>query len=189
VWRLLGQVGATPADLVAFVADLEPSRLRVAADDLRRRARAFELAPVPDGRDWEGAAAQRYAATADALREHLAGSGPGSLAGRLRATADYVESLAHWQQGLRDGLARTLARVMTSAEAVTLRLRGSGDPAALAAAVAAAADIGAALLAVGHGAAAEGRDVVRAAAMLDELPYRPPSHNDPLRHDRTIRLS
>ena len=190
VWRLLGSVGATPADVVAHVAGLDPSRLRAAGADLRRHAEAYDAshdsAQLPGDPPWEGAAARLYATTAGALRDHVAG-----LADRLRATASYVESLAGWQQSLRDELAQALARVLTSEQAVRVRLRGArpADPAALAAAVGAAADIGVALLTVVTTAAAVSRDLVRGAGSLEELPFRPPAPTEPASHERTIRLS
>jgi hypothetical protein len=188
IWRLLGRVGATPADVVGFVADLEPSRLRSAAAALREQERSYADITIPTGTGWEGRAAGYYAATAAALRAHLADGGPESLAGRLRAVASYVESVAEWQQRLRDDLARLLAQVMTSSEAVTLRLRpaGSTDPDTLTAAVGAAADIGAALLGVAVDAAAAGHAVVRAALPMEELPYHPSDHLDPA--ESPIRL-
>jgi hypothetical protein len=183
VWRLLGSVGATPADLVAFVAELEPSRLLTAGTDLRRRAEEYDAAPIPTDPAWEGETSLHYATTAAALREHAAG-----LAGRLRATASYVEGVAAWQQALRDELARALARVLASAQAVKVRLRGArpAEPAALTAAVGAAADIAAELLTVVARAAVASRDVVRTAGSLDELAYRPPVHTQPARHDGTV---
>lgn len=186
VLRLLGTVGATPADLLAFVAELEPSRLRDAGVDLRRRADEYEAAPIPVEPSWQGAAADRYATTAAALDEHVS-----ALAGRLRATASYVEGVAGWQQDLRDDLARALGRVLASEQAARVRLRGArpADPAGLTAAVGAAADIAVELLTVVARAAAASRDLVRAAGSLDELTFRPPGHTGPVSHDRIIGRS
>ena len=154
-------------------------------------ADSYVDATVPTAAPWEGSAAQTYAETAIALRDHLAGEGQHTLAARLRATASTVESLAAWQQGLRDELARTLAQVMTSSEAVLVRVRGTrpADSDALMAAVVAAAEIGAVLLLVAQEAAEAGRDVLREAGSWEELPYRAPAHTGPTGHDRIIGLS
>jgi hypothetical protein len=189
VWRALSRVGATPADVVAFVADLEPSRLRAAAEALRAQAAAYEQATLPLDAPWEGETARHYRAAAAAVHEHLAGDGP-SLASRLRAQASYVDSWAEWQQALRDDLARVLARAMTSSQAVTLRSRMARptEVDGLPAAVQAAADIAAVLLGVAEDAAVAGRDVIRAAPELDELPYRESRPSDPVAGSGPIRV-
>jgi hypothetical protein len=185
VWSLLGSVGTTPADLVAFVAELEPRRLRAAGQALREQERTYGQQLIPGDPSWEGAAAWRYTTTAAALRDHL-GDG---LAGRLNATASYVESVADWQQGLRDALARALAAVIMSSEAVALRTyRAQADHAALTAAVA-AAEIGAVLLRVAQDAAASGHTLIGASSGLSELAYRPRTDDDPGGPDSPIHLS
>lgn len=185
----LGRVGSTPSAVVSFVAELEPSRLRQAAAALREQATAYEQASIPTQPPAEGAMANRYTVTARAVRDHLAGTAD-SLATRLRAQASYVESLAEWQQGLRERLARALAQVMTCGQAVAVRSYAARptDVASLGAAVEAAADIAAVLLGVAEDAAAAGRDVIAAARGLDELPYRPAPPSDPTAPATTIRL-
>jgi uncharacterized protein YukE len=189
VWRALGQVGATPADVVAFVADLEPSRLRAAAEALRAQATAYEQASLPLDAPWEGQTARHYQAVAASVHEHLTGDGP-SLATRLREQASYVDSWAEWQQALRDRLARVLAQAMTSSQAVALRsqMARPAEVEGLPAAVQAAADIAVVLLGVAEDAAVAGRDVIRTAQGLDELPYRANVPSDPLAGSGTIRL-
>jgi hypothetical protein len=189
VWRALGRVGATPADVVAFVADLEPARLRAAAEALRAQAAAYEQASLPLDAPWEGETARYYRVVAAAAQEHLAGDGP-SLASRLREQASYVERWAEWQQGLRDSLARVLAQAMTSSQAVALRSQmvRPTEVDGLPAAVQAAADIAVALLGVAEDAAEAGRDVIRAASGLDELPYRENLPSDPFASSDTIRV-
>ena len=185
VWRALGRVGATPADVVAFVADLEPSRLHTAASALRDQASTYEQASVPVDAPWEGETARHFRAAAAAAHDHL-----GGITTRLREQASYVESLAEWQQALRDDLARALAQAMTSSQAVTLRSQTARptEVGGLTAAVQAAADIAVVLLGVAEDAAAAGRDVVRAAGRLSELPYRASLPSDPLADSGTIRL-
>jgi hypothetical protein len=175
--------------VVAFVAELEPARLRSAAAALRAQATAYEQASLPLDAPWEGETARHYHAAAASVHEHLAGDGP-SLATRLRAQASYVDSWAEWQQDLRDRLARVLAQAMTSSQAVTLRSQAlrPAEVDGLVAAVQAAADIAVALLGVVEDAAAAGRDVIRAAQGLDELPYQPILPTDPLAGTGTIRV-
>jgi hypothetical protein len=189
VWRLLASVGATPADIARFVADLEPSRQRAAATALRLHADSYVNASIPTDPPWEGETSQRYAVVAAAVRAHLAGE-PDSMAGRLRTLASYVDNLADWQQSLRDAIARCLAQAMTSSQAVTLRRPGArtNDPSGLGAAVIAAADIGAAVLEVARDAAAAGQQLVHGAAGLDELPYRTPALPDPFSYPGPIGL-
>jgi hypothetical protein len=189
VWRLLASVGATPADVAGFVADLEPSRQRAAATALRAHADSYVNASIPTQPPWEGEASQRYAVVAAAIRDHVSGE-PDSMTGRLRALASYVDNVADWQQALRDAIARCLAQAMTSSQAVTLRGRGTrpADPSGLSAAVIAAADIGAAVLDVARDAAAAGQRLVGGAAGLDELPYRAPALPDPVSYPGPIRL-
>jgi hypothetical protein len=189
VWRALGLVGATPSDVVAFVADLEPSRLHAAASALREQAAAYEQASIPVETPAEGSTARHYAAAATAARDHLSGQGA-SLAARLRAQASYVEGVAEWQQALRDALARRLAEVMTCGQAVTLRSQATRptEVGGVSAAVMAAADIAVALLGVAEEAAAAGRDVIRGAGELDELPYRAMLPSESMSGSTTIRL-
>jgi hypothetical protein len=174
--------------VVAFVADLEPSRLQTAASALREQATAYEQASIPVDAPAEGEMARDYTAAAAAARAHLAGDG--GLATRLRAQASYVESVAEWQQALRESLARALAEVMTCGQAVTLRSYAArpADVAGISPAIAAAAAIAAVLLGVAEDAAAAGRDVIRAAGGLDELPYRAGEPSGPALGSATIRL-
>jgi len=171
IWRLLGALGVTPAALVATVAELEPDRLRAAAARVREQERAYGRLGLPRPRAWEGAAARQYAAVAQSLTAHV--SGDDGLANRLAATASYVDTWAEWQQRLRDELARALAGVMSSADAVAVLVApAQADPAALTAAVAAAARIGAALLRVAHELAQECRDIVAAPSEMTQLTFR-----------------
>lgn len=172
---LLGTVGTATLHLLESVADLEPARLRDAGAVLRLQARTYGGSSLPTEGSWAGATAHHYAVAVAAFDEHLAGDGPSSMAARLRATASYVEDLARWQQDLRDDMAQQLARVLTSAEAVVLRVPRTGDAGALTASAAAAAEIATTLLRVAVQAADRARELVRAAGALDEAPYLPPS--------------
>jgi hypothetical protein len=93
-------------------------------------------------------------------------------------------------------MARALAEVMASAQAVTVRAQTAlahvvrpGATADLLGAVAAAADIGAALLVVAEEAVSDGRDVHRAwASTAIEVDYRAPVLAEPLSSEGVIRL-
>jgi hypothetical protein len=201
VWGLLRRMGTTPAGAVTFFVDIDPYRLHAAGETLRDWAMAYEGATVPATVPWEGSAAQFYAASAAALSRHLHGDADESMAGRLRADASYVDSVADWVQQSRAQVARMVARVLTSSQAVTVRsvpslgrglaevMRNDGLGGGLARAVEAAADIGAAILGVAEDAVVAGRDLhLTAAPLLAELSYRPPAELDPLRYVDTIRL-
>jgi hypothetical protein len=197
VWGLLRRVGTTPADAVSFFADLEPARLRAAADQLRARADGYAAAAVPARLlGWEGAAAEVYATQAAGLADHL----HTGLVEQLRTSASYVDAVADWYVGARDQLAHCLADVLGSRQAVTLRsqpalgggladvMRDGGTGDALATAVRAAADIAVVVLGVAEDAVARGGDLHRRwAPELSEVTYRAPVHTDPTRAG-TIRL-
>jgi len=121
LWALLRRMGTTPADAIGFFADVDPKRLRDAGQALREQALTYESATIPGAVQWEGSAAHRYAVHAASLGEYLHGEGAETLADRLRATASYVDSVADWFQQSRDLIARALARVLTSRQAVAVR--------------------------------------------------------------------
>jgi hypothetical protein len=194
VWPLLRRLGATPADAVAFFVGVDEGSLRAAAASLRDRAEAYEAAEVPIAPPWRGAAGEAFGAYAADLRGHLAG-GPGrgedSMAARLRATATCMDDVADWCRRSRDGLARTLAEILASAQAVTVQ--SHPDLADLAAvrvpvtAVAAAADIGARVLTAAAEAVAEGEALDRRwRPGLPELAFRRTGF--PIRRDDTIEV-
>ena len=204
VWRLLRQVGATPADAVTGFADLtatmaDPAAgpLRAAAGVLRAQADAYLAAAVPASVPWAGGASEAYLARAASLGAHLHGDradglaqgGRGdSLAGRLAATASYVDEVADWQSRSRDRIARALAAVLASAQTVRLRARTGPGPGS-ATEVSAAADIGAYVLAAAAQALQEGRDLHRGwHERLAELPYHASAEVGSGRFEATIRL-
>jgi hypothetical protein len=202
VWALLRRLRTTPADAVTFFVDLTPERLRLPASTLRELAMIYDNATIPHVLPWENSVADLYTASATAFDRHVRSSdGVHSLAGRLRATASYVDGVAGWCQRSRDNLARTVAQAMTSSQAVTVRsfptvgrglaemMRVADSSGDLAGAVTAAADIGAAILGVAEDAAVAAHSVHHdTAGSLAELVFRAPAQNDPTRHDGTIRL-
>ncbi|HEX2771919.1 MAG TPA: hypothetical protein VHN18_05745, partial [Micromonosporaceae bacterium] len=128
LWPLLRRLGALPSDVLqAFVA-LRAAPLEAAAVRLRARAAGYD-----DGRSalravsWEGAGGEAYEQARKALAAHLV-DGPDSLAGRLEATARYLDDVAEWVERSRRSLARTLAGAMTSAEAVAVVTAGAAGP-------------------------------------------------------------
>jgi hypothetical protein len=188
VWAALRRVGATPGDVVAVIAATEPDRLRATADTLRERAHAYDATPVAAPTGWHGPAATAYAHHAAALGAHLGGDGADdarSMAGRLRATAEYAEATADWYQQTRSQLARALADVLTSGQAVTIRASAAGSVDALRA----AADIAQHLLDAVDDAIAAGDELTRAwAGQLDELPFTAPAEAVAVRSDSVVDL-
>ena len=180
VWALLRRVGLTPADAVSALCDLEPERLRAAAGAVRDRADEYATSVVPISIEgWSGAAAEAYAQRAAGLADHQ----HEALPARLRATASYVDSVADWMDAARDRLARCLAAVLGSTQALAIRAPSGGFATS---SVMAAADIGAAVLAVVD-------EVITEAGAspgqweLGELEYRAASYPDPV-SDRPISL-
>ncbi|HEX6968830.1 MAG TPA: hypothetical protein VF174_08495 [Micromonosporaceae bacterium] len=146
IWPLLRRVRALPAEAVAALAALHPEPLAAAAAAVRALIPRYETVGelLTAAVDWEGAAAEAFFARRDALAAHLT-DGPTSMLDRLEAGADYLDDLAGWVSSGRAALARTLAEVLVSAEAVTLVVGDGidGGPSV----PAAAAEIGARVLA------------------------------------------
>jgi hypothetical protein len=192
VWALLRRVGASPGDTVALVAGMRPDRLRPVAASLRERAADCDSAVLPRDIGWRGRAGASYAVRAAALDVHLRANGSGSLAGRLRATAGYLDDVADWQRRSRDRLARALGEVLTSTQALTLTRHLSGGAASYLGsgqAVQASADVGARVLAEAVAALDEG-EVVRQrwAGSLAELAFVAPAEAGPAPVDTTIEM-
>ncbi|MDW5327665.1 hypothetical protein [Plantactinospora sp. KLBMP9567] len=180
IWPLLRRLRVLPGDAVRAVLGLRRGELAAAGEvsgELRRTYREAG-AVVADGGSWQGPAAEAYAAHRTGLAGHLT-----DLAGRADATAAYAEAVAGWIADTRYALARTLADVLGSAEAVAvLTVRGDGFGAAPSGVTpgglpveSAAAEIGARILAT----VSEAYDRAEAlpqrwAAELDLLDHRPP---------------
>ena len=203
VWPLLRRVGASPGDAVTAVAAMRPDRLGPVAATLRDQAGGYEAAALPTDLGWSGHAGTSYAVRAAALDAHLRADGSGSLAGRLRAAAGYLDDVADWQQRSRDRVARALGDVLTSTQALTVTRHltggapngsapnGSGPASYLGSAkvVQASADIGAWLLVEAAAALDEGTAVgLRWAGSLSELPFEVPVDAGPTAFDTTIEM-
>ncbi|MFY1705571.1 hypothetical protein ACN28G_28300 [Micromonospora sp. WMMA1923] len=121
VWPLLRRLQVLPAEAVRGFLDLHPAPLTTAGDEVRRLIRSYDqaCAPLTDPVAWSGPAAASYGQARAALLRHL-DEGPESLIGRLESTAGYADALADWVERSRIALARTLAEVLGSTEAVTV---------------------------------------------------------------------
>jgi len=137
VWPLLRRVRALPAEAVGAVVALRPAALTAAASALAPLAEAYQLTGESAARPvaWTGPAADAFAAQARALA-----ATDRELARSVRATIGYAEAVTGWAAQSRGALAQTLATVLTSAEAVTVRT-ARATPEAIGAAAAIAARV------------------------------------------------
>ncbi|MER7330610.1 MULTISPECIES: hypothetical protein [unclassified Micromonospora] len=121
VWPLLRRMQVLPGEAVRNFLDLRPVPLAGAGHTVRRLVRGYDdaCAALADPVLWSGPAASAYGQARGALLRHL-DEGPESLVGRLESTAGYADALADWVEGSRLALARALADVMRSAEAVAV---------------------------------------------------------------------
>ncbi|WP_433315920.1 hypothetical protein [Micromonospora chersina] len=121
LWPLLRRMQVLPGAAVREFLDLHPAPLTGAGHAVRRLVRGYDdtCAMLTDPVAWSGAAATAYDEARAALLRHL-DEGPESLVGRLESTAGYADALADWVEGSRLALARALAEVLRSAEAVTV---------------------------------------------------------------------
>jgi hypothetical protein len=142
IWTEMRRVRLLPGDAAQAVAALRAGDLEEAAPELRADARGYagvaEALPPPG--TWTGDAADAFDAARRRTAEQLSG-GPDSLDERLEATADLADALIEWMGQTRADLARTLAQVLGSAEALSLSSGSTIDPAATGE-VMAAADMG-----------------------------------------------
>lgn len=169
IWPLLRRVRALPGEAAGTVAALRPGPLAAAGRAVRQPIPAYDdsAAALTAAVNWTGAAAEAYDTRRNALATRLVGV-PETLAGRLAATASYADALADWAERSRTSLARTLADVLGSAEAVEV-LVGAADELSPAVALA-AAEIGARVLATAADVLAAGEELsARYAPELVEL--------------------
>ena len=128
VWPLLRRVRALPGEVVSALAEVRPGPLAAAGSPLRSLAEGYGEEHVPDlpADVWRGAGAESFARRWSAMSAHLDG-GPDTLTDRLVDTAGYLDAVAGWLAQARDSLARALAEVLTSAEAVRVRTARMSD--------------------------------------------------------------
>ncbi|TCB92769.1 hypothetical protein E0H26_23220 [Micromonospora zingiberis] len=121
VWPLLRRMQVLPGEALRTFLDLRPGPLAAAGQAVRRHVHGYDraCAALTDPVLWSGAAAAAYGQTRTALLRHL-DEGPESLVGRLEATAGYADAFADWVEGSRLAVARALADVIGSAEAVAV---------------------------------------------------------------------
>jgi hypothetical protein len=170
--ELLHRLGALPMDALSATSARRAAPLRAAASELRQTAEAYERQRdrLAEPAGWAGAAGERFAAHQRALVTFLGGTADAtevSLAGRVRATAAYLDDVADWVDRSRLDMARAVAEALGSAEAVGLR--ATDDPGA-------AAILGARVLAAAAAAYESGEALAgRWSGRLDEVPYHPPT--------------
>ncbi|MFC5927310.1 hypothetical protein [Micromonospora vulcania] len=193
VWPLLRRMQVLPGDAVRGFLDLHPAPLAGAGHAVRRLVRGYDdvSAALTDPVLWSGPAASAYGQERTALLRHL-DEGPESLVGRLESTAGYADALADWVEGSRLALARTLADVLRSAEAVTVVATTAPGvpprPGPLGTGVADAAEIAARVLAVLCVAYDGAETLLRQwAPSLAESAWRPALDGRP-RHDQPTRV-
>ncbi|PTA48115.1 hypothetical protein [Micromonospora sp. RP3T] len=121
LWPLLRRMQVLPGVAVREFLDLHPAPLTGAGHAVRRLVRGYDdtCAVLTDPVAWSGSAASAYDEARTALLRHL-DEGPESLVGRLESTAGYADALAGWVESSRAALARALAEVVGSAEAVAV---------------------------------------------------------------------
>lgn len=121
LWPLLRRMQVLPGAAVREFLDLHPAPLTDAGHAVRRLVRGYDdtCALLGDQVAWSGAAASAYDEARATLLRHL-DEGPESLVGRLESTASYADALAGWVEGSRVALARALAEVLGSSEAVAV---------------------------------------------------------------------
>ncbi|MFJ6198808.1 hypothetical protein [Micromonospora sp. NPDC092111] len=122
VWPLLRRMQVLPGEALRAFLDLHPAPLAAAGHAVRRLVPGYDdaCAALTDPGVWSGPAATAYDEARTALLRHL-DEGPESLVGRLESTAGYADALAHWVEGSRLAVARVLAEVLGSTEAVRVR--------------------------------------------------------------------
>jgi hypothetical protein len=182
VWPLLRRVGALPGDVLAAFCALAPEQVTAAGNAVRGRAEAYveerdDLAASVAATTWEGGSAasfgQRWASLGGYLGADVAPDAQ-SLAGRLAATASYLEEVAGWMRSARRDLAYEVATALGSMEAVRVRTPAPAAPGQPDRAGPAAATIGAVVLAVADRQAGAAEEVLeRWADRLTDLPFRP----------------
>jgi hypothetical protein len=189
VWPLLRRMQVLPGDALLGFLDLHPAPLAGAGHAVRRLVRGYDdvCAVLIDSVAWSGSAASAYDQARAALLRHL-DEGPESLVGRLESTAGYAHALADWVEGSRLALARALADVLGSAEAVAVVAAtspgatspgaGSGGGGSGGAGVAEAAEIATRVLVV-LGVAYDGAETLLRewSPSLAESTWRAPTQN------------
>lgn len=167
VWPLLRRLGALPGAALSAVLSQRPAppSFRGLLEEYADARTAISVRG-----SWEGAGAEVFAAHQAALSGHIDG-----LTAKLAATEAYGEAVAGWARESRVALARALAPLLGSAEAVTVVTEPVGPDSAVA-----AAEIAAEVLTVVDEAYDRLEALMRDWEVeLAELPYRPPDTGAP----------
>ncbi|MFB9442530.1 hypothetical protein Dvina_03205 [Dactylosporangium vinaceum] len=180
---LLRLVGMLPGEVLEYGLRLDVGSLQEAARELAGVGDRFRVLPAKlsadvDRSGWQGGGAAAFGAVWVALADHIGDGGSAdSIVGRIDATADYLDAVVDWAAGLRYELAEAVARVISSAEAVTVVTAGAGGPGAggEGEAAGAAGRIAERVLRTAVDAL-DRADTLRREweRRLGELPYRPP---------------
>jgi len=179
IWPLLRRLGALPGAATSTIAGLRPAPLAAAGPSLHSIIEVYEErgAAIADSGSWEGAGAEVFGQHQAALSAHV-----GEMAGKLASTEGYSAAVAEWIEESRAGLARELAAVLGSREAVTITVEPTGVPVAVA-----AAEIGARVLGAVDVAYERAELLLRRwETELAELPYRSPD-DGPIAFGSTTR--
>jgi hypothetical protein len=165
LWPLLRRLKVLPGDAVAAVTALRPAAIADAGPALRALSGEYAQ-PHATPPDWQGPTAEAFTAGWTTLSAYV----EQGLAERLAETASYAEAVADWLARTRLAVARTLATVMASAEAVTVQT--GAEPGEV---VRAAADIAARVLGAVADAYAQADPLLATwSGRLGELPFMPP---------------
>lgn len=168
LWPLLRRLGVLPGDAVSAVAAVRPAALAAVGPVLGGLTEEYAELSFPDTGGWQGSAAEAYATRSASLAAQVTGG-----ATALAETARWADAVADWAGRMRLAVARTLALVLTSAEAVAVVTEAAD-------AVPAAADIAARVLQTVADAYAEAEDLVTNWSYLrDEAPAESPATTAP----------
>lgn len=125
---LLRKLRVRPGELLGMLLATPPERLMEAVTRMRSLAAAYQddlVAPLERAKrelGWSGAGHEAFSRHWSAQMRHIAsGDEAESMAKRLRATADFVESVAGWFSQTRQDLALALVEAFGSREAVALK--------------------------------------------------------------------
>lgn len=138
--KLLRTLRVRPGEALRMLLATPPGKLLDVVDQLRQLAGSYHadlVAPLDRAAGqlgWGGAGHDAFAAHWSATMRDLSDGDDGeTLEAKLRATADFTESVAGWFSQTRAALAAAVAGALSSAEAVVLKGcdQLDGDPAAL----------------------------------------------------------
>ncbi|MGH3656132.1 MAG: hypothetical protein ACRDUA_05690 [Micromonosporaceae bacterium] len=136
---LLRTLRVRPGEALTMLLAAPPGRLLDSVRQLRELAAAYRgdlvepLRRASEGLAWRGAGYDAFLVDWTDQLSHLGGEDADSMADRLVATAELVESVAGWFSQMRQAMAGALVDAFTSRDAVVLKGCDllEGDPATL----------------------------------------------------------